>query len=126
MFSTVLFRIKLVAVDVIFSSQIFKDADEFANVKLEHMNFIATLGVGGFGRVELVSRVSLIILFICSATTLDNTGKTLCPRFLFFHQMITLNNYEKCFLLHLKNAFRSRFIQFCLFSSPPDFPDVIK
>ena len=65
LFSKVLFRIKLVAADVIFSSQIFKDADEFANVKLEHMNFIATLGVGGFGRVELVSRVSLIIYLFC-------------------------------------------------------------
>lgn len=65
-----LFRIEGVAVTIIFSSQIFKDADEFANVKLEHMNFIATLGVGGFGRVELVSRVTLIRLLTRFATTL--------------------------------------------------------
>lgn len=31
-----------------------KENDEFAMIKLEHMHVVATLGVGGFGRVELV------------------------------------------------------------------------
>lgn len=36
------------------SPALIKENDEFANVKLEHLTVTATLGVGGFGRVELV------------------------------------------------------------------------
>ncbi|XP_057314488.1 cGMP-dependent protein kinase 1-like isoform X2 [Hydractinia symbiolongicarpus] len=36
------------------SPTLIKENDEFANVKLEHLTVTATLGVGGFGRVELV------------------------------------------------------------------------
>ena len=36
-------------------SRIAKEADEFAEIQLNDLKVIATLGVGGFGRVELVS-----------------------------------------------------------------------
>ena len=39
----------------------------------------------------------------------------------YFHQMIALQNYEKCFLFHLKSSFRSRDIQIFVFSSSPLF-----
>ena len=42
-------------------------------------------------------------------------------KFLFFHQMIALQNYEKCFLFHLKSSFHSRDIQFFVFLSFPLF-----
>ena len=38
-----------------------------------------------------------------------------------FNQMITLQNYEKCFLFHLKSSFRSWDIQIFVFSSSPLF-----
>ena len=37
------------------------------------------------------------------------------------HQMIVLQNCEKCFLFHLKSSFRSRDIQIFVFSSSPLF-----
>jgi len=37
------------------SSPISADNDEFGAVRLEDIEVIATLGMGGFGRVELVS-----------------------------------------------------------------------
>ena len=42
-------------------------------------------------------------------------------KFLFFHEMIALKNYEKCFLLHQKSSFRSRDNQIFLFLSFPLF-----
>ena len=42
-------------------------------------------------------------------------------KFLFFHQMIALKNYEKCFLFHLKSSFRSRDIQIFVFPAFPLF-----
>ena len=38
-----------------FSQSVKPEIDEYADVKLEDLKEIATLGVGGFGRVELVS-----------------------------------------------------------------------
>ena len=35
----------------------------------------------------------------------------------YFHQMIVLKNYKKCFLFHLKSSFHARDIQICGFSS---------
>ena len=40
-------------------------------------------------------------------------------KFLFFHQMIALQIYEKCFLFNLKSSFRSRDIQIFVFFSLP-------
>ena len=40
------------------------------------------------------------------------------------HQMITLQNYEKCFLFHLKDSFRSQDIQNFVFLSSPLFLSV--
>lgn len=37
------------------------EAAFFANLKLSDFNIIDTLGVGGFGRVELVSNISLFL-----------------------------------------------------------------
>ena len=47
----------------------------------------------------------------------------MCPLFvsIIFHQMIALNNYEKCFLFHLKSSFGFRDIQIFLFLSSPLF-----
>ena len=44
--------------------------------------------------------------------------------FYFFHQMIALKNYEKCFLFHLKSSFHSRDIQLFVFSPSPLFSPV--
>ena len=41
-------------VSLLHSQSIQSEVDEFADVKLEDLKEIATLGVGGFGRVELV------------------------------------------------------------------------
>ena len=41
--------------------------------------------------------------------------------FSFLHQMIPLNNYEKCFLFHLKSSFHSQEIQVFVFPSSPLF-----
>ena len=47
------------------SSRLSKAAlDEFANVKLEDLTIVKTLGVGGFGRVELVS-LNLTEVILC-------------------------------------------------------------
>lgn len=43
-----------------FRQIIQSEVDEFAGVKLEDLKEIATLGVGGFGRVELVCLSQLI------------------------------------------------------------------
>ena len=55
--------------------------------------------------------------------TLENQYLSLCPlffiKFLFFHQMIALQNYEKCFLFNLKRSFCFQDIQiFVIFSFP--------
>ena len=58
----VLFRYVLISIShltlnvisLIHSQSIQSEVDEFADVKLEDLKEIATLGVGGFGRVELV------------------------------------------------------------------------
>ena len=47
-------RLTLNAISLLHSQSIQSEVDEFADVKLEDLKEIATLGVGGFGRVELV------------------------------------------------------------------------
>ena len=42
-------------------------------------------------------------------------------QFLFLHQIITFENYEKWFLFHLNSSFRSRDIQIFVFPSSPLF-----
>ena len=42
------------------SQSIQSEVDEFADVKLEDLKEIATLGVGGFGRVELVKYFKIL------------------------------------------------------------------
>ena len=44
---------------------------------------------------------------------------TIFIKFLFFHHMIALQIYEKCFLFNLKSSFRSRDIQIFVFFSLP-------
>ena len=44
--------------------------------------------------------------------------------FSFFHQMMTLKNYEKCFWFHLKSFFRSQDILVFVLFSLPYFPPV--
>ena len=59
---TVLLRCMLVSISclaynitsLLRRQSIQSEVDEFADVKLEDLKEIATLGVGGFGRVELV------------------------------------------------------------------------
>lgn len=48
---------------MIFFSRTKAEQDEFAKVNLRDLSIIKTLGVGGFGRVELVS-VSFVCLML--------------------------------------------------------------
>ena len=61
-------------------------------------------------------------IFWRGAVGLKLVSSTFCQIFI-FHQMIALQNYEKCFLFHLKSPVRSRDIQiFILLSSPLFLP----
>ena len=69
----------------------------------------------------------IIVCLIISITPYLKFVFAIFIKFLFFHQMITLQNLWKCFLFHLKSSFHSRDIQFfyisLFFPSFPHFPD---
>ena len=47
--------INTIIILICFHSRMKMEEDKYAHVKLEDLTIIKTLGVGGFGRVELVS-----------------------------------------------------------------------
>ena len=90
--------------------------------KIATFSFSAMFKYTKIVRIKSISlQIQQILLSYWRFLSLLKLVSTIFFQIFIFHQMIALQNYEKCFLFHLKSSFRSRDIQFFVFPSSPLF-----